>query len=159
MVANTSVSLNSAEAELYELATGIAEGRATKHQLKQLEHEVTLVNHVGIYSSKARASKRGLGRMKHVILKYMFVQVNVEKKQTILASANMKSNMAELMTKCNKCETHVNGVAMLSLNLNGDDGKTRLNRTELMWDLDKCLGTSLASMENHARFQLRTSRC
>ena len=86
-------------------------------------------------------------------------EFNVEKKQTILAYVNMESNMAELMTKCNKCETHVNGVAMLSLNLNGDDGKTRLNRTKLMWDLDKYLGTSLASTENHARFQLRTSRC
>ena len=33
---------------------------------------------------------------------------------------------SELMTKCNNYEAHVNGVAMLGLNLNGDDGKTRL---------------------------------
>ena len=68
------MSLSSAGAELYALPTGIAEGVATKHLLKELGHEVTLVNHVDSQSAKAWASKRGLGRMKHVLLKHMFVQ-------------------------------------------------------------------------------------
>ena len=46
----------------------------TKHLLQELGHEVTLMNHVDSQSAKAWASKRGLGRMKHVMLKYMYVQ-------------------------------------------------------------------------------------
>ena len=63
------VSLSSAEAELYALTTGIAEGIVTKHLLQTLGHEVFLMNHVDSQSSKAWASERGLGRMKHVMLK------------------------------------------------------------------------------------------
>ena len=46
----------------------------TKHLLQELGHEVILMNHVDSQSAKAWASKRGLGRMRHVMLKYMFVQ-------------------------------------------------------------------------------------
>ena len=53
--------------------------------LDELGYEVTLVNHVDSQSAKAWTCKRGLGRMKHVMLKYMFVQDVVEKKQTTLA--------------------------------------------------------------------------
>ena len=71
----------------------------TKHLLKELGYEGTLVNHVDSQSAKAWASKRGLGRMKHVMLKYIFVQDVVEKKQTTLAYFNTNSNKADLMTK------------------------------------------------------------
>ena len=41
------VSLSSAEAELYALTTGVAEGMVTKHLLQEVGHEeVTLMNHV-----------------------------------------------------------------------------------------------------------------
>ena len=40
------VSLSSAEAELYALTTGVAEGMVTKHLLQELGHEVILMNHV-----------------------------------------------------------------------------------------------------------------
>ena len=68
------MSLSSAEAELYALTTGIAEGMVTKHLLQKVGHEVILMNNVDNQSAKAWASKRGLGRMRHVMLKYMFVQ-------------------------------------------------------------------------------------
>ena len=64
------VSLSSAEAEFYALTTGVAEGMMTKHLLQELGHEVILMSHVDSQSAKAWASKRGLGRMKHVMLKY-----------------------------------------------------------------------------------------
>ena len=80
------VSLNSVEAELYVLTTGIAEGMVTKHLLQELGHEVILMNHVDSQSAKAWASMRGLGRMKHVMLKYMCVQDVVEKKLTNFAN-------------------------------------------------------------------------
>ena len=52
----------------------------TKHLLQELGLEVILMNHVDSQSPKAWASKGGLGRMAHVMLKYMYVQDVVEKK-------------------------------------------------------------------------------
>ena len=111
------VSLSSAEAELYALTTGVAEGMVTKHLLQELGHEVILMNHVDSQSAKAWASKRGLGRMKHVMLKYMYVQDVVEKKLTNLAYINTKQNKANLMTKCHTSEAHKRGCAMIGLRL------------------------------------------
>ena len=81
------VSLSSVEAEFFALTTGFAEGMVTKHLLQELGHEVILMNHVDSQSAKAWASRRGLGRMKHVMLKYMYVQ-------------------DVLMTKCHTSEAH-----------------------------------------------------
>ena len=61
--------------------------------------------------------------MKHEMLKYIFVQDVVEKKQTTLAYFNTNSNKAELMTKCHTFEAHMKGYAMLGLKLSRDDGK------------------------------------
>ena len=64
------VSLSSAEAEFFALTTGVAEGMVTKNLVRESGHEVILMNHVDSQSAKAWASKRGLERMKHVMLKY-----------------------------------------------------------------------------------------
>ena len=109
------VSLSSAEAQLYALKTGVAEGMVTKHLLQELGHEVILMNHVDSQSAKAWASERGLGRMKHVMLKYVYVQDVVEKKLTNLAYINTKQNKADLMTKCHTSEAHKRGCAMIGL--------------------------------------------
>ena len=112
------ISLSSAEEELYALTTGVAEGMVTKHLLQELGgHEVILMNHVDSQSAKARASKRGLGRMKHVMPKYMYVQDVVEKKLTNLAYISTKQNKADLMTKCHTSEAHKRGCAMIGLRL------------------------------------------
>ena len=66
----------------------------TKHLLQELGHEVIFMNHVDSQSAKAWASKRGLGRMKHVMLKYIYVQNVVEKKLTKLASINTKAEQS-----------------------------------------------------------------
>ena len=99
--------MSSAEAELYALTTGVAEGMVTKHLLQELGHEVILMNHVDSQSAKALASKKGLGRMKHVMLKYMYVQDVVEKKLTNLAYVSTKQNKADLMTKCHTSEAQL----------------------------------------------------
>ena len=47
------ISLSSAEAELYALTTGLAEGMVTKHLLQELDHEIILMNHADTQSAKA----------------------------------------------------------------------------------------------------------
>ena len=49
--------------------------------------------------------------MKHVMLKYMYVQDVVEKKLTNLAYISTKQNKADLMTKCHTSEAHKRGCA------------------------------------------------
>ena len=55
--------------------------------------------------------------MKHVMLKYMYVQDVVEKKLTNLAYISTKQNKADLMTKCHTFEAHKRGCAMIRLRL------------------------------------------
>ena len=81
----------------------------TKHLLQELGHEVILMNHVD--------TKRGLGRMKHVMLKCMYVQDVVEKKLVNLAYINTKQNKADLMTKCHTSKAHKGCCAMIGLRL------------------------------------------
>ena len=69
----------------------LPKGLVTKHLLQELGHELVLMNHVDSQSAKALACKRGLGRMKHVVLKYMYVQDVVEKKLTNLAYINTRA--------------------------------------------------------------------
>ena len=102
---------------MYALTTAFAEGMVTKHLLQELGHEVILMNRVDSQSAKAWASKRGLGRMEHVMLKYMYVQDVVEKKLTNLAYISTKQNNADLMTKCHTSEAHKRGCAMIGLRL------------------------------------------
>ena len=115
------VSLSSAEAELFALTTGTSEGMVTKHLLQELGHKAILMNHVDSQSAKAWASRRGLGRMKDVMLKYMFVQDVVNKKLTNLAHINTKLNKADLMTKSHTSEAHKKGCAMMGLKPNRDE--------------------------------------
>ena len=131
LVKNTTVSeLEFCRSRIYALTTGIAEGMVTKHLLKELGYEVTPLNRVDSQSAKAWASKRGLGRMKHVMLKYKFEQEVVEKKSTALAYVNTKSNKPDLMTKCQTFEANMKGCAMLGLKLSRDNGKTRLKQSQ-----------------------------
>ena len=103
------VSLSSAEAELYALTTGVAEGMVTKHLLQEVRHEVILMNQ--------GTQKRTWKKETHVMLKSMYVQDVVEKKWTNLAYINMKQNKADLMTKCHTSKAHERGSAMIGLRL------------------------------------------
>ena len=55
--------------------------------------------------------------MKHVMLKYMYVQDVVVEKLTHLAYINTKQNKADLVTKCHTSEAHKRGCAMIGLRL------------------------------------------
>ena len=57
------------------------------------------------------------------MMKYMFAQDVVEKKQTTLAYVNTNLNKADLMTKCHTFEAHMKGCAMLGLKLSRGEGK------------------------------------
>ena len=82
----------------------------------ELGHEVILANHVDSQAAKARASKQGLGRVKHVGVRCMFAQDVVNKKHATLAHVNK----ADLMmmrrghSASDECEGKIAYVAELS---------------------------------------------
>ena len=101
--------LSSAEAELYALTTGIAEGMVTNHLLGELGHEggSREPNLVDGQAARAWASKQGPWQMKHVMLQYNFVQDVVNKKHTTLSCGCTKPNKADLMTRSHRTEAHL----------------------------------------------------
>ena len=52
-----------------------------------------LANHVDSQAAKARASKQGLGRVKHVVVRCMFAEDVANKKHATLAHVNTKSDL------------------------------------------------------------------
>ena len=118
MVKNTANSkFEFCRSRIYALTTGVAEGMVTKHLLQEFGHEVIIMNHVDSQSAKAWVSKREVGKMKHVLLEYMYVQDVVEKKLTNLAYINTRQNEADLMTKCHTSQAHKRGCATIGLRL------------------------------------------
>ena len=129
---NATLSAWSRTHQSVSLTTGIVEGMVTKHHLKELGYEVTVVHHVDSQSAQACASKRGLGRMKHVMLKCMFVQDVLEKKQTTLASVDTKSIEADLMVKCHTFENAHERMHIAGSETQQRRRKTRLKPCEVM---------------------------
>ena len=109
------VSLSSAEARIIRPDDWNCRRNGDETSLARIG--VILMNHVDSQSATAWAFKRGLGRMKHVMLTHMFVQNVVEKKLTNLAHINTKQNKADLMSKCHTSEAHKKGCAMMGLRL------------------------------------------
>ena len=107
------VSLSSAEGELYALTTGVAEGMVTKHLLQELGHEVILMNHVDSQSAKAWASKRtwkneACDAEVHVCARCCGEEVD---------KSCIHQHKADLMTKCHTSEAHKRGCLMIGLRL------------------------------------------
>ena len=89
----------------------------------------------------------------------MFVQDVVEKKQTILAFVNTKSNKAELMTKM-PCFWNARGrMRHAGSETQQRRRKTGLKTFEVMRALDQDVLISRESAENHVHFKLQVSRC
>ena len=118
----------------------------TRHLFKELGNESR--EHLNSQSAKTWASKRGLGRMQHVMLQYMFVQDVMEEKQTTFPYVNTKSNKADMMTKCHTNAAHMKGCASISRR----DRKNRLQPFDMTQGL-----FSRKRAENHALVHLRVN--
>ena len=122
----------------------------TKHPLQELGHEVILMNHVDSQAAKAWASKRGLGRMKHVMLKYMYVQDVVEKKLTNLAYIRTKA-------KQSRPDDKVSHIRSTQERLHDDKIETRLNQNkEVKMQREK---KSISSDEEEMRTRRQVKKC
>ena len=100
-----SPALSSAEAEGYALGSGACEGIFICSVAKELSIDLKLV----VYSDSTATishSKLGLGRMKHVELRFLFVKDLVKREKLSLCKIPGTENPADLGTKMLDVTTH-----------------------------------------------------
>ena len=98
--------LSSAEAEGYALGSGACEGLFICSVAKELSFDLKLAVYSDSTATISQHSKLGLGRMKHVELRFMFVKDVVKREKLSLCKIPGTDNPADLGTKMLDVATH-----------------------------------------------------
>ena len=95
----STVATSSAEAELYSMAEGAARGLGVQSLLQELQCSTELVLGTDSAAAKAFASTRGLGRMRHIDVKNLWIQGLVRLGRVVLQKVRGDQNAADVLTK------------------------------------------------------------
>ena len=99
-VTQATVALSSAEAELYAMSEGASRGLGTKTTLQELGVNLELVViWTDSSAAKAHVSTRGLGRMRHLEVKDLWMQELVRDGRLRVAKIRGDRNPADVLTK------------------------------------------------------------
>ena len=93
------VAMSSAEAELYSACDGACRGLGLQAMLGELEANVGLSLFLDSSAAKAFASTRGIGRMRHLSVKTLWLQGAVHRGQLKLFKVWGEVNPAGVLTK------------------------------------------------------------
>ena len=93
------VALSSAEAELYAMVEGTTRGLGLQTMLRELGVETDLILATDSSGAKSHSSTRGLGRMRHIEVKNLFLQDLVQQRAIVLKKVNGTTNPADMLTK------------------------------------------------------------
>ena len=85
-------SLSSAKAEYYAIVTGAAEALAVQALAEELGWKMSVRVHTDSSAAKAVASRRGLGKLRHIELKYLWVQELVQEPRIAIKKINGLDN-------------------------------------------------------------------
>ena len=114
------IALSSAEAEYYAMVEGAVKAKGLESMLKELgmfqDGPLTLLSDSS--AARAFASRRGLGRMRHIETRMLWLQAEVQKQSIQLDTVIGKENPADLMTKY----------------LSESEIREHLRRLSLFWD-------------------------
>jgi hypothetical protein len=107
--------LSTAEAELYGIVDGSARGIMTQNMMKEIE--VSWAVGVGSDSSAAISisSKSGVGKTRHIALRWLWVQDAVRSKQIKLTKIDGLTNVADMGTKPLEPKRHLELMKQLPL--------------------------------------------
>ena len=95
----STVGLSSGEAEFYALTKGAAHGLGTQAAFKDIGLEVALTVFSDSSAARSMASRRGLGRCRHVQTRFLWLQERVALGHLRLATVAGTANVADLLTK------------------------------------------------------------
>ena len=94
--------LSVGEAEYYAIVTGCAEGLGLQSLLQDLGWKTKVKMRTDSSTAKAVSSRRGLGKLRHVELTFVWVQEVVRNGRIIIAKVRGEENVADHLTK-EKC--------------------------------------------------------
>ena len=95
----TVVATSSAEAEYYSLAAGLQEALAARSILQELGETVELEVKCDSSAARAMANRVGLGRTKHIDVKYLWVQQVIQHRLARVAPVSSNQNLSDIGTK------------------------------------------------------------
>lgn len=95
----TAIGLSSGEAEYYALCCGAATGLGLLSHYRDLGVEYGLNCHSDSSAARAMASRKGLGRIRHLHTRYLWLQNQVAGGNLRLASVKGTENPADILTK------------------------------------------------------------
>ena len=93
------IATSSGEAEYYAIAKGAAEGLGMKAILKDLGVESSVSVYTDSTAAKGMGSRTGLGKMRHLEVKMLWIQEAVGRGVITLRKVDGKLNPADILTK------------------------------------------------------------
>ena len=94
-----SIAMSSAEAEYYALVEGAVRSLGFQSMTRELGLTQSIVLHTDSSAAKSFSSKRGLGRMRHIEVKQLWLQEAVCRNRIRLAKVKGEENPADVFTK------------------------------------------------------------
>ena len=96
------IALSSAEAEYYAMVEGVARAKGLEAMAKEIgltgmDWPITLSTDSS--AAKSFASRRGLGRMRHVETRHLWLQLEVVTRRVVVVKVRGEENPADVATK------------------------------------------------------------
>ena len=95
----TSVGLSSAEAEYYALTKGASFALGVQSFLRDLGIDCSIVLYCDSSSARALALRRGIGRIRHIETRFLWLQERLALKHMTLKTVKGTSNPSDVLTK------------------------------------------------------------
>ena len=98
-VSQSILALSSAEAEFYGLCSAAAASIGLRSLLSDLGLEVRIQIGMDASAAIAMASRRGLGKAKHMHVQYLWIQELIQSQEVKLQKIPTEENRSDLLTK------------------------------------------------------------
>ena len=95
----STIALSSGESEFYVLTRGAALGLSLKSLMADWGQKYDLIVLSDSSAARGTAARRGLGKLRHVQARYLWVQERVANNDLTVESVNTKQNLADLCKK------------------------------------------------------------
>ena len=95
----STVALSSGESEYYAATKACALGMSIQALLSDWEYPVQLEVRTDSTAAIGTASRKGLGKQRHVQTRFLWLQEKVSDKKVLLNKVHTQNNIADLMTK------------------------------------------------------------
>ena len=96
------IALSSAEAEYYAMVEGMTRAKGLRNMAEEVGVHlggVPITLYTDSTAAKSFASRRGVGRMRHIETRALWLQEAVNRKEVLLKKVPGEENPADLMTK------------------------------------------------------------